>query len=320
MEEKKHHINWEQQWLEGKISSKEAAQKAAVDDFDAFEKFIEGAKQLDVPSNKSKATAWQELETKISATQHSPKVISISRRNWMIGVAASFILALGAFFLLPSAENIENNQSYVATGLAESRTIYLPDSSAVHLNAVSSVSFSKEEWEENRVLSLEGEAFFEVKRGSKFSVQTSLGTVTVLGTSFNVRERDGELVVACKTGKVGVSKKASEEMHSITPGEMIAITKGEFSEVEEISTNRVASWRNKEFDFESMSLSAVFSELERQYDITITNEFDEATLEEPLSATLPTNDLDGAIQLLELIKSIEAEFSEDGKTISFIRK
>ena len=319
MEEKKHHINWEQQWLEGKIGREEAAKNADMDSFDAFEKFVEGVKHLDVPRVSSKENAWQRLEQKISEKEHSPKVTSISRRNWVIGVAASFILALGAFFLLPSAN--EKKESNYVTNLAESRMIYLPDSSSVHLNAVSTVSFSKNNWKEERVVLLEGEAFFEVKRGSKFSVVTPKGTVSVLGTSFNVRLRNGELTVACKTGKVGVSKTESEEMITITPGEMVVLSEdGTFSEKLEVNTKRVASWINKEFDFESMSMKDVFKELERQYDIKIESNLDNTTLDDPMTGTIPTNNLDQAVQTLEFMKGIEAEVSSDGQTITFKRK
>lgn len=317
MEEKKHHTTWEQQWLEGKISSEEAAKNTVNPDFDAFEKFVESAKHLDVPRVTSKDAAWQKLENKISEQQHSPKVISISRRNWFIGVAASFILALGAFFLFPSPDKDLKN---FATAMAESRVIFLPDSSAVHLNAASSVSLSEETWKKDRVLSLNGEAFFEVKRGSKFSVITDAGIVTVLGTSFNVRQRDGELIVACKTGKVGVSKSDNSGLITITPGQMVTITSNEIGEIQEVNNRRIASWINNEFEFESLPLKAVFEELERQYDIKVSCDFDEATLEEPMTATLPTDNLEEAVKTLELIKSIKATFSEDGQSISFMRK
>ena len=170
------------------------------------------------------------------------------------------------------------------------------------------------------MLVLEGEGFFEVKRGSKFAVKTATGIVSVLGTSFNVRERDGSLEVACKTGKVSVAYIGSEQVVAITPGEMVSISDGEINDIEKVNTTRVAAWLNKEFDFESMPLTSVFKELERQYDISIETEFDQTMLEEPLTATLPTDNLDNAIQTLELIKGFKGVVSEDGRTITFKRK
>ena len=316
MEEKKHHTNWEREWLEGNISSDEAS-KYAPDNtpFDAFAQFIEGASQLDVPRDTSTEQAWGKLQSKIGADS-SPKVISLTRRNWLIGIAASFILALGAFFLLPTA----TDQTIINTGLAEYNSVQLPDGSTVHLNAVSNVSFSKKAWKESRELNLNGEAFFEVKRGSNFTVNTELGTVQVLGTSFNVRERNGQLIVACKTGKVRVTDAASGKFVDITPGKFVVAENGDLSEVEEINTNRVASWMKNEFDFESLAIQEVFSELERQYDITITSDYSENELKETFTATLPTDDLKSAVETIEAIKRVKAEYSEDGQSIKFFRE
>jgi transmembrane sensor len=248
-------------------------------------------------------------------------VISISRRNWIIGVAASFTLALGAFFLFPTGE--EN--PILQTTYAQSDVISLPDGSIIHLNAVSSAGYNAESYDEQRQITLEGEAFFEVVKGSPFTVTTDEGTVRVLGTSFNVRSRDGELTVACKTGKVGVTPTGSNDMIILTPGEMVVINNQDpnqqvIGEVEEINTNRIASWIDNEFDFESMSMQDVFKEVERQYNVRIESSFDQATLEETMTGTIATDNLEEAIKTLEFMKNIEATVSDNGKKIIFNKK
>lgn len=315
MEEKKHHIKWEKDWLEGKINSQEAAKLASdIDSFDTFEKFIEGAQNLDVPKIKSKQEVWAQLENRISQNS-SPKVISISRRNWIIGIAASFILALGAFFLIPTKEDIRIS----TTGLAETRTVSLPDGSKVQLNAVSSISFSEDNWDQQRLLRLNGEAFFEVVKGSQFTVETSTGSVQVLGTSFNVRERGETLIVACKTGKVRVTNNVDGEYRDIVPGNMVAIKKKSLTDVEIINTNRIALWTKNEFDFESLPTKEVFAEIERQYDLTIINDFSDNELNETFTATLPNDNLDVAIETINAIKGFKSEILDDGKVIRFFR-
>jgi len=318
MEEEKRQIKWEQQWLEGKISSKDAARFSADASFDALEKIVDASQHLDVPRVTSKEEAWQKLEDNISK-KSSPKIISISRRNWIIGVAASFTLALGAFFLFPSGEENEIHE----TTYAQNDVMSLPDGSIIHLNAVSSAGYNAESYDKKRQITLEGEAFFEVVKGKQFSVRTDEGTVTVLGTSFNVRSRNGELTVACKTGKVGVTPIDSDEMIILTPGERVKITKQDqqiIGEVEKINTNRIASWIKNEFDFESMSIQDVFKEVERQYNIRIESTFDQATLEETMTGTIATDNLEEAIQTLEFMKNIEATVSDNGKTIIFKKK
>jgi ferric-dicitrate binding protein FerR (iron transport regulator) len=57
------------------------------------------------------------------------------------------------------------------------------------LNAASKLSFNEKKWADQRALTLEGEAFFKVQKGQTFSVNTTAGVITVLGTQFNVKER-----------------------------------------------------------------------------------------------------------------------------------
>jgi len=56
----------------------------------------------------------------------------------------------------------------------------------VVLNSKSTISFNKTDWKNNRQLTLDGEAYFKVEKGSTFTVNTNNGSVTVLGTQFNV--------------------------------------------------------------------------------------------------------------------------------------
>ena len=80
-------------------------------------------------------------------------------------------------------------------------THVLPDGSTVTLNANATLSYDKD-FSAKRDISLSGEAFFEVKRGSTFTVKTTLGNVEVLGTSFNVIVEEKNFEVICKSGKV----------------------------------------------------------------------------------------------------------------------
>lgn len=67
----------------------------------------------------------------------------------------------------------------------------LPDGSVVRLNSVSRLSYKPLGWYFSRSAELSGEAFFEVEKGSKFTIYSMLGSTSVLGTSFNnVTARD----------------------------------------------------------------------------------------------------------------------------------
>jgi transmembrane sensor len=95
------------------------------------------------------------------------------------------------------------------TGLqGENNTFFLPDHSKVILTANSQIKFPKLFFIRN--VSLNGEAYFEVQKGSKFSVKTPNGEVKVLGTRFSVLDKDDGFVVCCFEGKVEVKYKKEE--------------------------------------------------------------------------------------------------------------
>lgn len=310
MQKKERHNHWEQDWLEGKISSTEAKSHASEQDsFEVFSKYIEKTAQLEVPERKSKEDVWKSIEASISESPNT-KIISINRRYWLSGVAASFILIVSAFFLFDGAFDGSVN---VSTNLAEVQTIYLPDSSIVHLNAETEVSYSKKGWETDRVLMLSGEAFFEVRRGSNFTVNTPNGKVEVLGTSFNVRSRAEDFEVSCKTGKVRVTEFASDTKQVLTPGLKTKIKSGELIEPLEINASNVDLWRSGEYYLESTSIQEGFEELERIFNISIVQELPDVELERVGTWDFDKNNLSESIQSISQTMGFSYEI--DGDTV-----
>ncbi|MDR3140441.1 MAG: FecR domain-containing protein [Tannerellaceae bacterium] len=145
--------------------------------------------------------------------------------------------------------------------------IRLPDNSTVTLNAGSKLSYKPLEWLILRRATLEGEACFEVKPGSRFGVQSGSKRVHVLGTTFNVYARPEKYCVTCLDGQVEVS--IGKEIATLTPG-MQAVWRGEVLEVgKEAVFTRTAGWMQGKFEFAETPLSEVIAEIERQYDIHV---------------------------------------------------
>jgi ferric-dicitrate binding protein FerR (iron transport regulator) len=118
-----------------------------------------------------------------------------------------------------------------------------------------------------RSLSLNGRAFFEVKKGSKFTVITDNGTVEVLGTSFSVLSRENIFEVICKTGKVSVSTKDNADIQIITPSEKVILTNNKL--VKSNANNESLAWKDGNYYFDNASLLEVIKELENQFKIKI---------------------------------------------------
>nr|WP_255552120.1 FecR domain-containing protein [Roseivirga sp. E12] len=158
--------------------------------------------------------------------------------------------------------------SIYSTDLADNITHTLPDNSMVTINAQSSISLIEENWGKSRSLRLNGEAFFEVEPGSKFTVTTNLGEISVLGTSFNIFSRDDELIVSTFTGKVEVKDK--DRLVILEKGDQLTYRPTEeLWRIDNFNLNETATWRTGAFYFDTTPLQKVIDELERQFDIKI---------------------------------------------------
>ena len=221
-----------------------------------------------------------------------------------MAVAASILLLLGFFWF----NQIETNYQ---TGFGEQLAVTLPDGSTVTLNAASSLSFNENTWEAQREVQLEGEGFFEVEEGEQFTVKTSLGSVSVLGTSFNVQERKNLLNVACYTGKVRVQNEYKVSQ-TLTPGKKIRVEQAKVS-LDDFVPEETVGWKKGIFRFDDIPLNIVFDELQRQYGIEL--EVKANIDNRRYSGSFTKNDLEGALKMICLPMELEYQIAEDNSMV-----
>jgi len=256
MSNDKRHTNLFQNLLENRLSDAEKAEHFG--DNPKLLRVLDSAKLLDVPEAKNETAAWTELSTKLNKTQNR---IKPTRAMFVsMAAAASVALLIGMFFMFGTSE------TKFAALAGEHKTVYLPDSSIVVMNAETEIVFDADVWNSNREVKLSGEAFFQVKKGSRFAVVTPNGTVEVLGTSFNTFARGKELNVACRTGKVKVSNTTDNQI--VTPGEVVKTSNGKFVK-STFELTEESDWRSGVFCYESADLQTVFDEMERQFNMKI---------------------------------------------------
>ena len=214
-----------------------------------------------VPAEKSKKTVWDELSKKLDDNK-----ISTTEKPFRL----LYKIAAAAVVLIISSIAFLYSGSKITTGFAQNKEIYLPDSSYVFLQAGSSISFNKRLWNSGREVKLNGEAYFSVKKGSKFTVKTQTGSVQVLGTKFNVISRNLQFTVACVTGRVRVSLEKSKAEVILTKGLFTKETKnGQLTKASVKSIDEIMKRNKGAFYFEKTDLKLVFEELERQFDVKI---------------------------------------------------
>ncbi|WP_341214459.1 FecR family protein [uncultured Wocania sp.] len=245
-------------WFNGDISTTEIKKRYPDEDFSALEKTAFYAKQIDTPKvDAQKALA--EFKTKAFKKEAS-KVIPLNFQSFLKVAAVLVVMLTSSYFLF-----FNNTKSY-STEIAQTETFNLPDNSEVILNAQSKLSFNKKEWKNNRSLDLEGEAFFKVTKGEKFTVNTDAGSIQVLGTQFNVKERSNYFEVQCYEGSVSVTHNKQKVI--LTPGKSFRVINNEIDLTKDFNAEN-PSWLAKESSFDNVPLWQVINELEIQYNIII---------------------------------------------------
>ena len=210
---------------------------------------------------KTPDDVWAELEKKIS---QKPKdhVVSMQHRIIQWSAAAILVLLVGLLGV------VSNYSVEVESVPGEHKLAMLPDGSSVELNAGSNLTYYPLKWRYERKLRLEGEAYFNVKKGKKFYVISELGTTEVLGTSFTVYSRDDQYRVTCLTGKVKVESGKDKEV-ILLPNNHAELEEGKLVVKEMFKPENALGWKNNQFFFEGRPLKEVIDEIERQYAVTI---------------------------------------------------
>ena len=159
------------------------------------------------PSPETLQRIWGNID---AATQSQDKPVRRLAVLRLLPYVAAASVAFLLFFIFRDPTKV------VLTENAQQLALSLPDGSKVKVNAATEIRYTPGKWKKERRIQLDGEAFFEVTKGESFVVETKLGNVEVLGTSFNVKSRDGIFEVSCRTGKVRVSSGDSRQV--LTPG------------------------------------------------------------------------------------------------------
>ncbi len=271
-----------------------------------------------------KASIHEKIAETEEATIYSePSHVRLARQGFQVWLkrAAVFIGFLLAGSLLFWFLSLPEEMKYT-TGFNETKTILLPDSSTVILNANTVLSM-KGEWEKasERVVNLEGEAFFQVKEKphlghQKFIVNTENASVEVLGTEFNVNNRRQKTEVVLRSGKVKLSNHLIQDKDVyMEPGELAALSI-ERPEIiqQKVEPEKYISWINNKLILDNTSLQTVAELLEDHYGFEVVIE-DPQQSERKFSATT-TLTLDDVDMLLDLIeKSFNVQVTKNGKQI-----
>ena len=212
--------------------------------------------------------------------QERPRYFKLS--SWM--AAAAVLLATGLGYFLVSRQHEGLVTAHVAmetrvSGSKEIVSVELSDGTQVWLNKNSKLEYPKVFDGDERMVYLQGEAFFEVVPNPEkpFIVKSDKVSTRVLGTSFDVKAYKGDETasVSVATGKVEVSKEIEKgspiRITQLTPQQELVInTEKDETYIDIVSTYDIGAWRKDQLVFRNNTYSEVIARLEEHYGVKIT--------------------------------------------------
>jgi ferric-dicitrate binding protein FerR (iron transport regulator) len=270
-------------WLNNEATTEELEQLKTDPKYASYIQIAAASSEYELPKMDSEEN-FEAISNKIKPVRQlkKPNVFSMV---WK--VAAVFAVLLAGYYYTSTLD------TSVKTEIAQTETFSLPDNSEVILNAGSQITYNKKDWAKSRELSLEGEAYFKVTKGNKFSVKTVDGIVSVLGTQFNVFARDDLFTVACFEGLVIVA--FNDTLLKVPAGNKVQIENGKLV-INETSEKSSPVWLAHESNFENAPLEIVIKELERQYSIKVTLEYIDSN--KRFTGTFSHKNLDHALKAI----------------------
>ncbi|PWJ57941.1 ferric-dicitrate binding protein FerR (iron transport regulator) [Dyadobacter jejuensis] len=237
---------------------------------------------------------WSTLQEHI---EPSGKVVRPIFTFWNIAASVVLvILGLGAWYLSSQPQLHQQMEQVITFQPAESELIeevnrtnstllvHLSDGSVVELAKNSRLKYPKSFANNQRVVQLEGEAFFEVQKNpeSPFLIYANETVTKVLGTSFRIVafQDASKVIVSVATGKVSVFSKEGyhrSAQHQNAAGVVLtANQRAEFTRDQQQfnktlveNPDIIITQENPTFNFDNTPLKLVFEALEKAYGVEI---------------------------------------------------
>lgn len=196
-----------------------------------------------------------------------------------------------------------NNDMVVTVAKGQKADVLLPDGSRVWVNSGSTLMYGSRFNRKERIIHLEGEAYFEVaeNENAPFIVKTNGFSVKALGTAFDVKAYPEEELfsVVLINGKVEAGDENSKL--TISPNQKVVYNRvNKNMQKTDVDDGKIyTSWMNNRLAFESETFASIASTLERNYNVRIT--FESETLKNiRYSGTLHDNSLESILQILSI--------------------
>lgn len=259
----------------------------------------------------------QRAEALLESVLHTAPKLSVKYWYRIAATMTGFLLIACILYL---AWEPNGGTHQYATEYGQMKTLWLPDSSQVTLNANSSLTYRRTHPDVREVW-LQGEAFFEVRemitegvapQSVRFQVHTPNLTVAVLGTSFNVNNRRGTTQVVLKSGKVRLDTKNNDQL-TMQPGELVELSaESRALTTQVVNPDEYTEWRENKLVFKRTPIHEVAQRIEDYYGVEVVLMGD-GWASRKITGSIPTDSQ--GIFLEILAESMSIDITQQGNRI-----
>lgn len=196
-----------------------------------------------------------------------------------------------------------SGENIIETPANANYTLVLSDGTTVLLNANTKLKYPRSFGNNDRIVELNGEAYFVVENHNqqKFIVKTQQQTTEVLGTKFNVKAKDNQIteVTTLEEGSIRVVNNNTLDTEFIKPGQQVELNYND-TKIQQVELEPFLAWTKGYFYMDESNISEVLQEIADWYDIDI--DFTKSKSLTTYKGKIPKNmKLDKLIKLLEHI-------------------
>lgn len=227
----------------------------------------------DNTDNYNTNVAINKFKERIHRSEKRGIVISLRE---MLKYAAIVILLLSLpvmYYFGKTASQANETFTTITCAFGDKSTITLPDGSVAYLNSGSKITFNNDFQSQYRMVALEGEAYFLVKKNEEipFKVKAAEIEIEVLGTEFNLKAYPNENTISATLAEGSIQIASQSQQTIMKPNQKIVYSRTDHKmklfNLKDITPE--TEWKEGRLVFRNESLAELELKLERWFDVDI---------------------------------------------------
>jgi transmembrane sensor len=267
------------------------------------------------PENFKTDKEWMIISSRLGLGENKFKSVKILRNsNFRILIAAATVaclLAVGGLSLWIVGktffQRIATASTIISTNEGEKAHISLSDSTKVILNSGSTFQYDGHYNLKDRLVKLNGEAFFDVSTNpdKPFVVKLAHMSVSATGTRFNILSFGNEerVETTLEEGAIMVSIKGKEPVKVKSGQQVVYLVSANKVLIRDVATDTYTSWKENKLRFNDTPFEEVLRRIGRKYNVKfeVTNR---DLLNLKYTATFIDESIEEVMQMLKTVSPI----------------